>query len=59
MGDRLSLMGGLIDHRAEYQDSEKGDQLWMLADNLRPSLPEWTRGYYDNWRTLAEPRVAR
>ena len=58
MGDRLSLMGGLIDHRAEYQDSEKGDQLWMLADNLRPSLPEPIRGYYDSWRTLAEPGVA-
>ena len=58
MGDRLSLMGGLIDHRAEYDDSEKGDQQWMLAENLRPSLPEPTRQYYDNWRTLAEPRMA-
>ena len=57
MGERLSLMGGLIDHRAEYEDSEKGDQLWMLADNIRPNLPEATRGYYDNWRTLAEPRM--
>jgi hypothetical protein len=50
-------MGGLIDHRAEYEDSEKGDQLWMLADNIRPNLPEPTRDYYDNWRTLAEPRM--
>ena len=58
MGDRLSLMGGLIDHRAEYHESEKGDQQWMLAENVRPSLPEPTRIYYDNWRTLAEPRMA-
>ena len=58
MGERLSLMGGLIDHRAEYQDSEKGNQSWMLAENLRPSLPESTRRYYDNWRTLADPRMA-
>ena len=58
MGGRLSLMGGLIDHRAEYHESEKGDQQWMLAENLRPSLPESTRIYYDNWRTLAEPRMA-
>ena len=58
MGDRLSLMGGLIDHRAEYHESEKGDQQWMLAENLRPSLPQSTQIYYDNWRTVAESRMA-
>ena len=59
MGDRLSLMGGLIDHRAEYHESEKGDQQWMLAENLRPSLPQSTQIYYDNWRTVAESRMAQ
>jgi len=58
MGERVTLMGGLIDHRSEYEDSEKGDQQWMLADNIRDSLPPSTRRYYDNWRSLAEPRMA-
>jgi len=58
MGDRSTLMGGLINHHSEYEASEKGDHRWLLADNIRPSLPQRTRRYYDNWRSLAEPRMA-
>lgn len=58
MKDRLTLMGALIDHRSEYEESEKGDQRWLLAGNVRDCLPERTRRYYDNWRSLAEPRLA-
>ncbi|NKB71180.1 MAG: hypothetical protein GKR89_29260 [Candidatus Latescibacteria bacterium] len=57
VGARSSLMGGMIDHRAAYQDSEKGDQAWLMAANIRPSLPPRTQRYYDNWRALAEPRM--
>ena len=58
MGDRSTLMGALINHRSEYEAGEKGDQRWLLADNIRDCLPQSTRGYYDNWRSLAEPRMA-
>ena len=58
MKDRSTLMGALIDHRSEYEEGEKGDQRWLLAGNVRGSLPERTRRYYDNWRSLAEPRLA-
>ena len=58
MKDRSTLMGALIDHRSEYEESEKGDQRWLLADNVRGNLPPRTRRYYDNWRSLAEPRLA-
>ncbi len=58
MEERSTLMGALIDHRSEYDDGEKGDQRWLLAGNVRGSLPERTRRYYDNWRSLAEPRMA-
>lgn len=58
MKERSTLMGALVDHRSAYEESEKGDQRWLLADNVRPGLPERTRRYYDNWRSLAEPRMA-
>ena len=58
MGARSTLMGGLINHQTEYHDGEKGDQRWLLADNIGPSLPPKTRRYYDNWRSLAQPRMA-
>ena len=58
MKDRSTLMGALIDPRSDYDEGEKGDQRWLLADNVRPALPERTRRYYDNWRSLAEPRLA-
>jgi hypothetical protein len=58
MAERATLMGGLIDHRSVYESGEKGDLPWMLADNIRDSLPDRTRRYYDNWRSLAEPRMA-
>ncbi len=57
MGARLTLMGALINHDSAYNVSEKGDQPWLLADNIRPSLPARARGYYDNWRSLAAPRM--
>ena len=58
MGERATVMGALIDHRSEYDDaSEKGDERWMLADNIRENLPQRTQRYYDNWRALAEPRL--
>ena len=57
--ERWTLMGALIDHRTEYDaNGEKGDFQWLMADNIRDSLPERTRRYYDNWRELAEPRMA-
>ncbi len=57
---RLTLMGALIDHRTEYDGAgEKGDQRWLMADNIRASLPQRTRRYYDNWRSLAEPRIGK
>ena len=57
--ERCTLMGALIDHRSEYDDkSEKGDHHWLLADNIRDNLPERTRRYYDNWHSLAGPRLA-
>ncbi len=58
VGERSTLMGALIDHRSEYEASEKGDSRWLLADNIRDLLPERTRDYYDNWRSLAAPRLA-
>jgi hypothetical protein len=58
VGERSTLMGALINHRAEYEASEKGDKRWMLADNIRDRLPERAKRYYDNWRSLAEPRMA-
>jgi hypothetical protein len=33
MGQRLSLMGALMDHRTDYRESEKGDRQWVLAKN--------------------------
>ena len=58
-GERATLMGALIDHRSEYDGAgEKGDHQWLLAANIRDSMPERTRRYYDNWRWLAEPRMA-
>ena len=57
MKDRSTVMGALIDHRSEYDEGEKGDQRWLLAANVRAGLPERTRRYYDNWRSLAEPRM--
>ncbi len=58
MKDRSTLMCALIDHRSEYDEGEKGDQRWLLAGNVRDSLPQRTRRYYDNWRSLAELRMA-
>ncbi len=58
MKDRSTLMCALIDHRSEYDEGEKGDQRWFLAGNVRGSLPQRTRRYYDNWRSLAELRMA-
>ena len=57
--ERRTLMGALIAHRTGYDaNGEKGDHEWLMADNIRDSLPERTRRYYDNWRELAEPRLA-
>ncbi len=58
MKERSTLMGALVDHRSEYDEGEKGDQRWLLAGNVRDHLPPRTRRYYDNWRSLAEPRMA-
>ena len=58
MKERSTLMGALVDHRSEYEEGEKGDQRWLLAGNVRDGLPPRTRSYYDNWRSLAEPRMA-
>ena len=59
MGDRATLMGALIDHRAAYDDAgEKGDHRWMLVGNVRDSVQGRTRRYYDNWLALAERRMA-
>ncbi len=58
MKRRSTLMGGMIDHRSDYDPGEKGDHRWLLADNIRPGLPERAQRYYDNWRSLAEPRMA-
>lgn len=58
MGDRMTLMGALIDHRAPYDASEKGDQPWLMADSIRAALPPRAQRYYDNWRSLAVPRLA-
>ncbi len=58
MNRRSTLMGGLIDHRSDYDPGEKGDHRWLLADNIRPALPQKAQSYYDNWRSLAEPRMA-
>lgn len=58
MKERSTLMGALVDHRSEYDEGEKGDQRWLLAGNVRDGLPPRTRRYYDNWRSLAEPRMA-
>ena len=58
MEERSTLMGALVDHRSVYEEGEKGDQRWLLAENIRGTLPERTRRYYDNWRSLAEPRLA-
>ncbi len=57
-GERSTLMGGLIDHRTEYDEGEKGDQQWLMAENIGEHLPQSTRCYYDNWRSLAESRMA-
>ena len=57
-GERLTLMCAMMDHRTEYAGpEEKGDQWWLLADNIREHLPPRTREYYDNWRSIAEPRM--
>ena len=58
MGERLTLMGALVDHRSQYDPGEKGDHRWLLAENIRPSLPPQARRYYDNWRALAAERMA-
>ena len=58
MGDRLTLMCALINHHSAYDPGEKGDQGWLLADNIRNTLPETTKRYYDNWRSIAERRMA-
>ncbi len=58
MKERSTLMGALVDHQSAYDEGEKGDQRWLLADNVRPALPARTRRYYDNWRFLAEARMA-
>ncbi len=57
MGERLTLMCAMMDHTTEYAEGEKGDQRWLLADNIREALPPQTQEYYDNWRSLAEPRM--
>ena len=46
-----------MDHRTAYHESEKGDQQWMLAKSLRPSLPKSTQIYYDHWRTVTESQM--
>ncbi|MBN60393.1 MAG: hypothetical protein CME20_03450 [Gemmatimonadetes bacterium] len=59
VAERWTVMCALIDHRTAYDDhGEKGDHQWLMADNIREALPERTRHYYDNWRALAEPRMA-
>ena len=55
MGDRSTLMGALINHSSGYDRGEKGEQRWMLAENIRDALPESTRRYYDNWRSVLVP----
>ncbi|MDP6701668.1 MAG: hypothetical protein QGH25_18600, partial [Candidatus Latescibacteria bacterium] len=56
---RWTVMCALIDHRTAYDaNGEKSDHQWLMADNIRAALPERTRRYYDNWRALAEPRMA-
>ena len=57
MEERLTLMGALVNHRSEYSAGEKGDHRWLLAENIREGLPQKTGRYYDNWRSLAEPRM--
>lgn len=58
MDERLTLLGALVNHQSAYSAGEKADHPWLLAENIRDSLPETTRRYYDNWRSLAEPRMA-
>ena len=53
MPERLTLTGGLVRHRLDDPLEEPEDQFaWRLAENIRPSLPEKTRRFYDNWRSL-------
>jgi len=56
--NRLTLMCGLINHKSEHDESEQGNQRSLLVENIRDSLPRQARGYYNDWHSLGESRMA-
>ncbi len=51
--ERLSLAASWSKHCTEDEPQEVDKRLrWMLADNVRPALPETLHTAYDRWRSL-------
>ena len=54
MTERLTLTGSLIRHQEGDREELDERHRWRLADNVRESLPEKAKGYYDNWRDAVQ-----
>jgi hypothetical protein len=51
--ERLTLAGSWSKHSEDDEPQEVDKRLkWMLADNIRPALPDTLRTPYDRWRAL-------
>ena len=52
--ERLSLVGSLRQYRGDEPPEKEIDErfAWLLAENIRETLPEKMQLYYDRWRVL-------
>ncbi len=60
--ERFTLVGAWRRHRDDDPPEQTDPRLrWMLAEDVRPVLPESMRPYYDRWRALqlADQATAR
>ena len=54
MTERLTLTGSFIRHREGDREALDERYRWRLAENVRGSLPEKMKEYYDNWRDAVQ-----